>query len=121
MKAWLLVGAVIACTVCSDLLQSNAMKRGGEVTDFRPGGIARLIAALARNGRILLSIVLMAISFFAFLNLVSIADLSFAVPATAGSVAISVVAARLVLKERVSGWRWAGAALVAVGVALLAA
>jgi drug/metabolite transporter (DMT)-like permease len=121
MKAWLLVGAVIACTVGSDLLQSYAMKRQGEVTDFRPTGIARLLSTLAHNRHIIMSVVLMAVSFFAFLSLVSIADLSFAVPATSGSVAVSVVCARFVLNEKVNASRWAGAALVACGVALLAA
>jgi drug/metabolite transporter (DMT)-like permease len=62
----------------------------------------------------------MAVSFFAFLALLKIADLSFAVPATAATVVVETLLARVVLKERVDGRRWAGAVLVALGVALLA-
>jgi uncharacterized membrane protein len=63
----------------------------------------------------------MAISFFAFLQLLSIADLSFAVPATAATYVVETFLARVVLKENVAWQRWAGAALVACGVLLLAA
>jgi len=68
----------------------------------------------------LLAVFLMAISFFAFIKLLSIADLSFAVPVTAASVVIETILARLVLRESVTRWRWAGAIFVAAGVALLA-
>jgi drug/metabolite transporter (DMT)-like permease len=49
-----------------------------------------------------------------------VADLSFAVPVTAASVALETVLARVILKEKVTAWRWAGALSVACGVALLA-
>jgi uncharacterized membrane protein len=51
--------------------------------------------------------------------LVSIADLSFAVPATAASYVCETILAKYILKERISGARWTGACLVACGVALL--
>jgi drug/metabolite transporter (DMT)-like permease len=69
---------------------------------------------------LLLSILCMAASFFSFLALLRVSDLIFAVPATAATVVLETVLARLVLKERVDGRRWAGAVLVAFGVALLA-
>jgi uncharacterized membrane protein len=49
-----------------------------------------------------------------------VANLSFAVPATAASYMVETLLAKLLLKERVSGKRWAGAGLVACGVVLLA-
>jgi uncharacterized membrane protein len=61
----------------------------------------------------------MAISFFAFMALISVADLSFSVPATAASYVIETLLAKAVLKEDVSVRRWAGALLVCAGVALL--
>jgi drug/metabolite transporter (DMT)-like permease len=69
---------------------------------------------------LILAIVCMAVSFFAFMTLVSEADLSFAVPASAASFVFETILARIVLKERVDAKRWLGAALVAGGVALLA-
>jgi uncharacterized membrane protein len=62
----------------------------------------------------------MAISFFAFMKLLSVADLSFAVPASAATVVVETVLAKLLLKEQVDVRRWAGAGLVACGVVLLA-
>jgi drug/metabolite transporter (DMT)-like permease len=62
---------------------------------------------------------MMAVSFFAFMALVSVADLSFAVPATAVSYVIETILAKTVLKEDVGWRRWAGALLVCTGVAML--
>jgi drug/metabolite transporter (DMT)-like permease len=77
------------------------------------------LAWLVRNELIIASIACMAVSFFAFMSLLSIADLSFAVPATAASFVFETILARYALKERVSWKRWSGASLVACGVALL--
>ena len=120
MKAWLLLAVIIASTVAADLLQSHEMKRHGEIHDFRPNGLGRVLATLAVKRNLILAVACMAISFFAFMALVQVADLSFAVPASAGSLVIETVFARLLLKEQVDSRRWIGAALVAGGVWLLA-
>jgi len=116
---WLLVAVIAAATTASDVLQSAAMKRHGEIRDFRPGALGRVLAILARNKLIIASVAAMAVSFFAFIALLSVADLSFAVPATAGSYVLETVLAKYVLLEPVTMERWAGASLVACGVALL--
>lgn len=117
---WLLVAVIAAATTLADVLQAAAMKRHGDIRDFRPGAIGRLLALLARNKLIIASMVGMAASFFAFMALVSVADLSFAVPATAASYVLETVLAKYLLQEPVTLGRWAGAGLVACGVALLA-
>jgi drug/metabolite transporter (DMT)-like permease len=102
------------------MLQSYEMKRNVlAVEDLRPGRIGRVLASLARRGPLVLAVFFMAISFFAFLKLLSVAELSFAVPVTAASVVVETILARFVLKEVVTPRRWAGACLVACGVALL--
>jgi len=116
VKAWLLLAVIIASTVTADLLQSHEMKRHGEIHDFRPSGLRLLLVTLARNKYLILSVACMAASFFAFMALVQVADLSFAVPASAGSLVIETILARLILKEHVNSRRWMGAALVAGGV-----
>ena len=118
---WLLVGVMVTATVLSDLLQSFEMKRHTvAVEDLRPGRVAGMLAGLARRVPLVVAVFFMAVSFFAFMKLLSVADLSFAVPVTAASVALETVLARLVLKEKVTALRWAGAFSVACGVALLA-
>jgi drug/metabolite transporter (DMT)-like permease len=111
---------VVGSTVIGDLLQSLEMKRHGEIRDFHPRGIARLLTTLARQKYLILGIAFMAASFFAFMTLLESADLSFAVPASAATLVFETVLAQLVLKERVDSRRWMGACLVACGVALLA-
>ena len=117
MNRWTLIAIIVSSTVASDMLQSWEMKRHGEVTDFR---VHRLLATLLGKLPMLASVVFLAVSFYAFLALLQIADLSFAVPATALSIVAETILARLVLKERVSPARWAGVGLVALGVWLLA-
>ena len=112
---WIYVAIIVVSTVASDLLQSWEMKRHGEVT-----GIGRLLKLLLTKAPLIGSIVFLAISFYAFLALLAVADLSFAVPATALSLAAETVLARLLLQEQVTPARWAGTGLVTLGVALLA-
>ncbi len=121
MMTWLLVGGVVVSTVGADVLQSAEMKRHGEIVDFRPGRLARVWVAMFQRRYLLASIGFMAASFFCFLKLLEVADLSFAVPATAASVVIETLVARYFLDEPVSALRWVGAGLVAAGVWLLAA
>lgn len=118
---WAMVAIIVGSTVLADLLQSFEMKRHVvTVEELRPGRWGGMLARLARRTPLVVAVFFMAISFFAFMKLLSVADLSFAVPVTAASVVLETLLARLVLKERVSGLRWAGAFCVACGVALLA-
>ena len=103
---WVLLSIIVAATVLGDLLQSYEMKRSGEqAVDAR--GLARLLRMIVSRRYLLLSIVAMAISFFAFMALVQIAPLSFAVPASAATFVLETILAKFVLKEKV-GPRRAG-------------
>jgi drug/metabolite transporter (DMT)-like permease len=107
------VAIVVAATTAADLLQSWEARRQGEVRS-----VWRL-AALVRRWPVLLAAGCMAVSFLAFLRLLAITELSFAVPATAASLVTETVLARWLLKESVGKRRWAGALLVACGVYLV--
>lgn len=116
---WLLLGLVVSATAMADILQSREMKRAGEQSvDAR--GLVRLLKTIARRRELILSIVCLAISFFAFMALVQAEPLSFAVPASAASFILETLLAKLVLKEQVGVRRTAGALLVLGGVLLLA-
>lgn len=112
---WLLLSVMVGCTVLGDVLQTIEMKRLGELQEAHT-----LFSALIRRKYLILAVGFMAVSFFAFMKLLSIADLSFAVPASAGTVVLETALAKLVLKEHVGILRWTGAGLVACGVTLLA-
>ena len=118
---WLTVLIIVSATVLADLFQSVEMKRQAvTIEELRPDRFGSVLARLAGRRFLILAVVLMGILFFAFLNLLSIADLSFAVPVTAASMVFETVLAKLVLGESVSGLRWTGVFLVAFGVVLLA-
>jgi drug/metabolite transporter (DMT)-like permease len=116
---WLLVLLMVGATTIGEVLQAAGMRRHGEIHDFRPGAVGRALALLARNRFVIGSIVAMAVSFFAFMKLLSMTDLSFAVPVSAVTYAMETVLAKYVLKEQVNGLRWAGALLVVCGVTLV--
>src|SRR5215813_6546177 len=113
---WLLVAAIACATATGDVLQTRAMKRIGEVHDFRPQAIVATARIMFRTPMLLGSIAALAVAFFSLMALMSMSDLSFAVPATASSYVLETMLARLILQEDVSWRRWIGAALVAGGV-----
>lgn len=118
MKICFLVGLQIVTTALSDLLQSHEMKQVG-AQSVSARGMARLLHLIVERRWLLLSIVSLAISFFAFMALVQVAPLSFAVPASAASFIVETVMAKFWLRERLGMKRVAGAFLVLCGVVLL--
>ena len=116
---WLLVALMVAATTAGEVLQAAGMRRHGEIRDFHPGAIGRALALMARNRFVIGSVAAMAVSFFAFMKLLSMTDLSFAVPVSAVTYVMETVLAKYLLKERVNRLRWAGAALVIGGVTLI--
>jgi drug/metabolite transporter (DMT)-like permease len=116
---WLLVFMIIGANASGDLLNAAGMRRAGEVRDFHPSAIIRLLQKLLHNRFIIGGVIMMAIAFLIQMSLLSIADLSFAVPASAASYIVETLLAKWVLRERISGSRWVGAGLVAAGVLLL--
>ena len=116
---WIWIAVIVASTTVGEVLQAMGMRHHGEIHDFRPGAIRRAMAMLARNRFVIGSVAAMAVSFFAYMGLLSIANLSFAVPATAVTYVLETVLAKYLLKEHVNWLRWAGASLVICGVALV--
>ncbi len=116
---WAMVAVISASTALAGVLQSAGMKDHGEVRDFRPRAVAGHLARVVRNRSIVAAVASLAVSFFVFLALISVAELSFAVPATAAAYVLETILAKYLLREHVDWRRWTGATLVAGGVALL--
>ena len=116
---WILLSIIVFATVLSDLLQSYEMKRSGEQS-VGARGLARLLRMIVSRRYLALSILCMAVSFFAFMALVQTAPLSFAVPASAATFVLETILAKFVLHEDVGKRRAVGALLVLCGVVLLA-
>lgn len=116
---WLLLTIIVCATVLGDVLQSYEMKRTGEQR-VNARALGRLVRMIVSRRFLLLAIVCMAVSFFAFMALLETAPLSFAVPASAATFVLETALAKFVLREAVGKRRAAGALLVLSGVILLA-
>jgi drug/metabolite transporter (DMT)-like permease len=113
LTQWLLVLAVVITTIGSDLLQAREMQVHSRAA------MRETALAFFHRPLLIASILCMALSFVAFIALLRVADLSFAVPATAASVVFETALARWYLKERVDARRWLAALLVTCGVVFL--
>ena len=115
MMKWALILFTVVASSSGDVLCAKGMSKGGELTNFRPAG---LIRAIIRQRLVILGWLCYASSFFALLGLLSVAQLSVAVPATALGFVLDTIAARFLLRERVPWLRWIGVMCVAAGVVL---
>jgi uncharacterized membrane protein len=117
---WLWLAVTIASGTAGDLISAKGMIAHGEIEHFGARRMARLVRYIATHRLIVTGIACNALSFISFLALLSVAELSFAVPASAIGYIVKTALAEWYLGERVTPRRWLGAACVAVGVILIA-
>lgn len=119
MKTAFFIALVVLASTGGDICITHTMKGIGEVRQFSPRAILGVLGRAFRIRRMWLGIGLLSVSFFSLLTLLSWENVSFVIPATALSYAVGALGAQFLLGERVSGVRWAGVALVCIGVALV--
>jgi drug/metabolite transporter (DMT)-like permease len=98
---------------------SKGLKQIGQVQTVTAREIGRIISKGATNGSLLLGVALEAAFFGALLYLLSQREVSLIWPLTSLGFLITALAARVILKEEVSGLRWTGVALIVLGAALV--
>lgn len=119
MRLVIFIAIVVLTGTAGDICVTHAMKRIGEVTSFRPAVALPMLAKAFRHGSMWMGIALMAVAFFSLLALLSWADASLVVPATALSYVSGAFGAKFILGEKIDTTRWAGVILVCAGVAIL--
>jgi drug/metabolite transporter (DMT)-like permease len=120
MTVTILVVLVIVLTnAAGDLYITRGMKQVGEIDSFRFAAIIRVIKQVLASRDFILGVFFLALSFFAFLAILSWADMSFVVPTTSLVYVVTLLGARFALNEQVDRMRWAGTFLVCLGVALI--
>lgn len=119
MKELLYIFLIIVPGTGGEICVSRAMKRVGEVTDFRPRAIVRVIGRALTVPWMWIGLAMMTMGFFALLAMLSIANVSFVFPATALSYAAGALGGKLFLHERVTPQRWLGVLIVCAGVVLV--
>jgi drug/metabolite transporter (DMT)-like permease len=119
MREALLLFVVVVSGTGGEICVTRAMKQVGEVTDFRPMALVRVILQAMRVSWMWIGISMMALAFFSLLAVLSIENVSFVVPVTALNYAAGALGGKFFLGERVTPRRWAGVLLVCVGVTLV--
>ena len=119
MREALFLFIVVAAGTGGELCVTRAMKHVGEVTDFRPLEVVRVIVRAMKVPWMWIGVAMMALAFFSLLAMLSIENVSFVVPVTALSYAAGALGGVVFLGERVSSRRWLGVLLVCIGVTLV--
>jgi drug/metabolite transporter (DMT)-like permease len=119
MRTFIFLAIVVLAGTGGDIAVTHGMKRIGEVKDFAPRAVLGVLGRAFRLGWLWLGITLMALAFFSFLTLLSWADVSFVVPATALNYVVGALGAKILLGERLGPMRLAGILLVSLGVAIV--
>ena len=101
-----------------EICLTHAMKLLGEVHDFRPRAIVSFVVRALRVGWLWLAVLLMTASFFSFLIMLAWFPVSFVIPATSLAYVAGAIGAKLFLGEQLNGTRWAGIALICLGVGM---
>jgi drug/metabolite transporter (DMT)-like permease len=110
---------IVVAGTAGELCVSRAMKEIGEVHDFRPAALIKVLLRALRVKWMWIGVGLMTIGFFSLLAILSFENVSFVVPVTALGYVAGALGSRFFLGERVNWRRWAGILLVCVGVTLV--
>jgi drug/metabolite transporter (DMT)-like permease len=112
----------MVCTVfassAGDILCAKGMSEGRELNDLRPTGILLAVEYMVTRKLVILGYLCYAVAFFSMMGLLSVAQLTVAIPATAFSFVIDTLGARFILNERIPWKRWIGVICVSIGVIL---
>jgi uncharacterized membrane protein len=118
LKTYLLILVMILAGPMGNLMLSKGMKNIGSVTTkiSSPSEFIHVLARILSSGTIWLGIASLLTFFVAYMLVLSWADYSFVQPASAMAYAVVALLATLLLGEVVSPLRWAGIAIICLGV-----
>jgi drug/metabolite transporter (DMT)-like permease len=116
---WLWIIITVATGSIGDLLAAHGMAQHHPVERFDGNGIARILRYCLTHKSVVAGLVSNAVSFISFMGLLSMTELSYAVPITALGYIARTVLARIFLGEDVNVMRWAGVLVVVAGIVLI--
>lgn len=99
-----------------DVLLRKGMRNIGAISDWSPANLAHLFVVVFTSGMIWLGIASLLTFFVAFTLVLSWADYSYVQPASSASYVLIALLAHFVLREGISPIRWAGIAVICLGV-----
>ena len=119
MKTRIILAVVILCNAVGDVALSYGMKQVGDISNLPfPQLAAAAIRALFQPW-VALGVLLLIVYIVSFATVLSWADLSYVIPATAMGYILVALLSYGVLHESLNAPRWAGTVLIALGVMLV--
>lgn len=118
MKTAVLITMIVLADAGGDVLLTMGMKQVGEISTIQPGVLLAIGRKVITNRNFLFGLLLLTVTFFSFLVVLSWADLSLVFPAKSLVYVVSTLGAKFILGETVTSQRWAGISLVCIGVFL---
>ncbi len=118
-KTHFLVVLMVFFSSAGDILLSKGMKQVGSVSVASPATLAMAFLGTVTNGMIWLGIGSFLLFFVCYMLVLSWADYSYVMPASAVGYAIVPFLGYALLGEVVTSTRWAGVAFICLGVMLV--
>jgi drug/metabolite transporter (DMT)-like permease len=116
LKTYLLIAVMVIAGPLGNVLLGKGMKRIGEPAIWPPVQLLHTASNIFTSVSIWLGIGSLIIFFVAYMLVLSWADYSFVQPASSLAYGVVALFGYLLLGERVSPLRWAGIAIISLGV-----
>ena len=118
-KTVVLLALMIFFGPFGDVLLSKGMKEIGAINDYSPAALAHVFVQVFTHPTIWLGIATLIAFFICYLLVLTWADFSFVLPASAASYALVALFGAFWLRETVTPMRWAGVMIISLGVMLV--
>lgn len=118
-KTCVLIALMVCFGPTGDVLLGKGMKQVGELPSWSPGAVLIFFLHAVSSPTVWLGIASLLLFFLAYMIVLSWADFSYVLPASAAGYAIVPLLGHLFLGEAVSPLRWTGVAFICLGVALV--
>jgi drug/metabolite transporter (DMT)-like permease len=116
LKTYIFIVFMVLFAPLGNVLLSKGMKGIGSAKDWEPQELFHIFMRILTSGYIWLGIVCLLAFFVAYMLVLTWADYSYVQPASAFSYAVVATLGLLLLGEKVNLLRWAGIAVICVGV-----
>jgi drug/metabolite transporter (DMT)-like permease len=116
LKTYVLIAVMVIAGPLGNVLLGKGMKRVGEPAVWPPAQLLHTASNIFTSMSIWLGIGSLIIFFVAYMLVLSWADYSFVQPASSLAYGIVAIFGYLLLGERVAPLRWAGIAVICLGV-----
>lgn len=116
ITAFLLLCSAMLCAGIGNIFLSRGMKQVGTLASWRPAVMGRFFLRSASNRNVLAGVLVSCGYFFLWLVVLSLADVSWALPMNGIEYLMVAFLAQIFLKERVTKERWIGIGLISTGI-----